>query len=181
MKLKKADKSVEDLKGKVIIFEKPFSTSSYLLPKAALMKQGLKLTEKETVEDPVSADEIGYVFSYDEETAMMWILRKRASSGALYSEEMKELAKDRINELEVLLETVDVPRHMLSHRSDLDPELVLAVEKILINMDKDEKGIKILKNFSKTTKFDRFPGGIEENLRLVEELVDFVEQELSGK
>jgi phosphonate transport system substrate-binding protein len=171
--------TIEDLRGKIVAFEESFSTSSYFLPKATLMKEGLTLTEKKDFLSSVSSNEVGYVFSGDDETTMVWVLRKMISGGALHSTDFKQLAKDGISELKILTETINVPRQVVSHRADLNPELVAAIEKVLLNMDKDEEGKKVLKIFERTAKFDKFDKGAEETLRPIENLVDFIEKDLS--
>lgn len=171
--------TIEDLKGKIVAFEESFSTSSYFLPKATLMKEGLTLAEKKDFMSSVSSNEVGYVFSGDDETTMVWVLRKRVSGGALHSTDFEQLAKDGISELKILTETINVPRQVVSHRADLNPELVAAIEKVLLNMDKEEEGKKVLKGFEKTAKFDRFDNGAEEFLRPIKNLVAFIEKDLS--
>jgi len=171
--------TIEDLKGKIVAFEESFSTSSYFLPKATLMKEGLTLTEKKDFLSSVSSNKVGYVFSGDDETTMVWVLRKIISGGALHSTDFEQLAKDGISELKILTETINVPRQVVSHRADLNPELVAAIEKVLLNMDKDEEGGKVLKGFEKTVRFDKFDKGAEEALRPIENLVDFIEKDIS--
>ncbi len=57
--------SIEDLRGHVIAFGEPFSTSSFLLPKASLVERGLQLERYEDPAADVPDDVIGYVFSND--------------------------------------------------------------------------------------------------------------------
>lgn len=170
--------TMEDLKGKIVAFEEPFSTSSYFLPKATLMKEGLALTEKKDFLSSVSSNEVGYVFSNDDENTMVWVLRKKVSAGALNNLKFEQMAKDGISKLKVLTNSINVPRHVVSHRADLNPELVAAIEKVLLNMDKDEEGKKVLKDFEKTAKFDRFDKGTEEFFEPIENLVNFIEKDL---
>jgi ABC-type phosphate/phosphonate transport system substrate-binding protein len=47
-----------------------------------------------------------------------------------------------------------VPRHVVSHRSELEPALVDKIKNILLNMDKDPEGIKILRNFENSIKYE---------------------------
>lgn len=54
---------LEDLRGKMIAFEDPGSTSGYFLPKVLLLKKGFKLTEKPRPDANVGPKEIGYVFA----------------------------------------------------------------------------------------------------------------------
>ena len=54
---------LEDLRGKIIAFEDPGSTSGYLLPKLFLLKKGFSVVEKPSRDAKVSAKEIGYIFA----------------------------------------------------------------------------------------------------------------------
>ena len=49
---------LEDLKGKVIAFEDPYSTSSYFLPKSILTGAGIKMTQKTNFASSVAPDEV---------------------------------------------------------------------------------------------------------------------------
>lgn len=171
--------TIEDLRGEIVAFEESFSTSSYFLPKALLKKEGLILTEKKDFLSSVSAAEVGYVFSNDDENTMVWVLRKKVSAGALSNLKFEQLAKDGISKLKILAESINVPRHVVSHRAGLNTELVAAIEKVLLNMDKDEEGKKVLKIFERTARFDKFDKDAEENLKVVEDLVYLVTEELS--
>src|SRR5262245_215864 len=51
---------LEDLRGKMIAFEDPGSTSGYFLPKLFLLKKGFAVIEKTNPGAKVSAGEIGY-------------------------------------------------------------------------------------------------------------------------
>jgi len=170
--------TVQDLKGKMVAFDERFSTSGYLLPKATLKKAGLTLTEYANPAAKVSSNHVGYVFTNDEENTMFWVLRKRVAAGVLSDGDFTELAKERIGELKVLLRTVTVPRHVVSHRADLSPGLLAAVEDVLVNMDRDAEGRQALARFQKTTKFDRFPQGAEAAFQPIRELVRLIETDL---
>src|SRR5262245_26222185 len=52
-----------DLRGKIIAFEDPGSTSGYFLPKLFLLQKGFSLAEKANTASKVSTREIGYVFA----------------------------------------------------------------------------------------------------------------------
>ncbi|MFH1771766.1 MAG: phosphate/phosphite/phosphonate ABC transporter substrate-binding protein [Candidatus Omnitrophota bacterium] len=170
--------SFTDLKGKIIGFEEPYSTSAYFLPKATLMKKGLNLVEKQNSFDEVSPDEAGYLFSWDDETTMVWVLRGKVSAGAISSQKFIVYAKGGMDELKIIEESVVVPRQVVCHRQDLNLELVNATTKILLEMNRDKEGREILKNFEDTTKFDNFPKGAAEALSPISELLSFIEREL---
>lgn len=72
-----------DLRGRIISFEEPFSTSGYFVPKAIMLQQGLRMTPKKDPSGAIGPGEIGYVFSYGDETTMVWVLKGMASAGAM--------------------------------------------------------------------------------------------------
>ena len=54
---------LEQLRGKMIAFEDPGSTSGYFLPKVLLLKKGFRLSEKPGLDAKIGPQEIGYVFA----------------------------------------------------------------------------------------------------------------------
>lgn len=172
--LTKSDSGItrlKDLLGKTIAFEDPGSTSGYLLPKAFLTKRGFKLAEKSSFVDPVSSQEIGYVFSHgSEKNIINWVLLRKVSAGALNSSDFGRLGEKRKSEFSILAETEKLPRHLLSVRRDLDSALVQRLKEILLTMHQDEVGQKALRKAEKTTKFDLLPGGEEMVYQQIREL-----------
>src|SRR4030095_7670970 len=59
--------SIEQLPGHMVVMDTPYSTSGFVLPSVYLLEHGLTLTGKKSSSDPVESDEIGFVFSYDDE------------------------------------------------------------------------------------------------------------------
>ena len=57
--------SAEDLLGKLVAFEEPFSTSGFVLPAGTLIQRGFTLRQVSGPDAPVASDEIGYFFSGD--------------------------------------------------------------------------------------------------------------------
>ncbi len=166
--------SIQELNGKMISFEEPFSTSSSLLPRSSLLQAGILLEEKESFMDLVPEEKLGYVNSYDDETTMMWVLRNKVDAGALSMKNFKELAKKRADELKIIFETISVPRQVVAYRKDLDPNIVLAVKEVLLNAHMSKDGQSILKGFEKTAKFDEFPKGDQDYFLPIQELSEYL-------
>ena len=59
--------SIDELPGHMVAMDAPYSTSGFVLPSVHLMENGLSLTGKKGTGEPVGTDEIGFVFSYDDE------------------------------------------------------------------------------------------------------------------
>jgi len=155
---------LEDLLGKIIVFEDPGSTSAYLLPKVLLINKGFMVAEKSSFEATVSPKEIGYLFAGSERNIVTWVLSKKAAAGAFSNDDLAKLDEKRKAEFFILAETKMFPRHLLSVRKDLDPVLVKRLQDILLSMHQDEQGRRILQKTDNTTQFDLLPGG-EEGVR----------------
>lgn len=150
---------LEDLLGKIIVFEDPGSTSAYLLPKVLLLNKGFMVTEKSSFEATVSPKEIGYLFAGSERNIVTWVLSKKAAAGAFSNDDLAKLDEKRKAEFFILAETEMFPRHLLSVRKDLDPALVKRLQETLLSMHQDEQGRRILQRTDNTTQFDLLPGG----------------------
>jgi len=170
--------SLEDLTGNVIAFGEPFSTSGFLMPRAALASAGLYLVNYQDAAASVPSDRIAYVFSNDAENTMFWVLKKKVVAGAVNEDYFEGLAGSRIDDLRIIHTTDAVPRNLLCVRGSLDPEVVTALEELLLGLDRDERGRSVLEEFEGTSKFDRFPGGSEKHLAGIMELLPFVEEDL---
>ena len=170
--------SLDDLAGKIIAFGEPFSTSGYLMPKAALSSAGLKFVHYEDLAATIPSDRVGYIFSNDAENTMFWVIKKKVVAGAVNAEYFEALAGDRIGELRILHTSEPVPRNVVCVRNSLDPKVVRAVEDVLLGMHLSEDGRATLEEFEETTKFDRFPGGIERNLADIMRLLPHVQEDL---
>jgi phosphonate transport system substrate-binding protein len=149
--------TLDDFKGKTIAFQDPESTSGYLLPKAHLVQRGYEVSYKEP--DKILPDEsISYVFTGDDENTAFWITEGKADIGAVSNIDLHDDAPEAIrDQLRVVDRTIDVPRHIVSHRSGMDPVLADRIKQILLDMDEDPKGILILEEFKNTKKYDEIP------------------------
>jgi phosphonate transport system substrate-binding protein len=152
-------KRLEDLRGKIIAFEDPGSTSGYFLPKFFLSRRGFKLSEKTPIEAKVSPGEVGYIFAYSQNKLVDLVLTKQVAAGAFSNDDYATLDERKKSDITILAETDKLPRHLVSVRRDLAPVLANRLEKILLSMDQDPEGRLILQRTDGTTKFDALPGG----------------------
>jgi phosphonate transport system substrate-binding protein len=152
---------LQDLRGKIIAFEDPESTSGYFLPKLFLQRSGFKLVEAAGPSAAVAQTEVGYVFAKDQQTLIEWILGKRVAAGALSDDDYESLEETRKSRLNVLAQTELLPRHLVSVRKDLPAEMTERLNRVLRAMHENPEGQKILAQTDGTTKFDLLPGGEE--------------------
>ncbi|HEY2921090.1 MAG TPA: phosphate/phosphite/phosphonate ABC transporter substrate-binding protein [Candidatus Binatia bacterium] len=150
---------LEDLKGKVFVFEDPESTSGHFLPKSFLTRKGFKFTDKRRFDPYASPTNIGYLFAYSQEKLVDWVLTKKAAAGAFSDDDFARLGEKKRSDLTILAQTEPLPRHFISVRKDFAPELVDRLEKILLSMHENDQGRRILKKTDDTTKFDLLPEG----------------------
>jgi phosphonate transport system substrate-binding protein len=166
--------SLEDLKGKKIVFEEEFSTSGFMLPMAYLVEAGLKPVLLAGPDDPVGADEVGYVFALEDSNIVEWVTRGRVDAGVNDNQKYPEFAAASPVELRILLETEDVPRQLAVVNGALDPALIEAIKALLIGLDDVPDNAPILEAL-KTSQFDDFPEGIDAALARMQELYNSVQ------
>jgi len=161
-----------DLKGKMIALEEPFSSSGYFIPKLVLFQAGLKPTPKTDSSEAVGPGEVGYVFSGDDESTMVWLLRGKVMAGATDDRTFLKEARGNMGSLRILHKSSPFPRHIVSHRADLSPQLVTRIREVLLKMDQSEEGKKALRGFELTTKFDEIPAEAMASLLKAGRLID---------
>jgi phosphonate transport system substrate-binding protein len=171
-------KTLNDFAGKIIAFEAPESTSGYLLPKAYLIQKGFKLVGEPTKNSSNDDDNniIRYVFAREDQNIPLWVVEGKADIGVISNVDFEQEVYESIkSQLKIIDRTIDVPRHVVSHRSEMEPALVQKIKDVLLNMDKDPGGIEILRNFDNSTRYeeinkkDQLFGPINNMLRLLEQ------------
>jgi phosphonate transport system substrate-binding protein len=155
---------LDDLRGKIIVFENPKSTSGYFLPKFFLQRNGFKLSEKSRLDVGATPAEIGYIFALSQEKLVNLVLTNQAAGGAFSDDDYAKLDDKAKAEIGVLAQTERLPRYLVSIRKDMPPPVVDRLRAILLAMSDDDEGRKILQKTGETTKFDMLPEG-EEGMR----------------
>lgn len=153
--------SLQDLPGHMVAMDAPYSTSGFMLPAVEMVENGLNPVGKRGYGESVRPDEVGFVFSYDDENTLQWVLSGLVSAGVTddYNFDVafpKEVTRDLV----VLARTESTPRQVVLARDGLEPELLEAIKQTLANIHTDEDGQAALEAFQ-TTRFDEFPEGIE--------------------
>lgn len=165
---------LEDLRGKIIAFEDPDSTSGYYLPKLYLQRRGLKLVNKSRFDPHGAPTDVGYIFAGTQERLIEMVFTNQVAAGAFSDDDAAALEESKRSGLRVLGQTAPLPRHLLSIRADLDPALADRLERVLLSMHENDQGRRILTQADNTTKFDKLPGGEAEiRRRLLETFYAF--------
>lgn len=140
--------TLADFAGKTIAFEDAGSTSGYLLPKAYLIQNGLNVSQSS------GKNNIRYAFSGEDENTPLWVVEGTSDIGAISNLNFQDLPDSIKVNLRIIDRTIDVPRYVVSHRSGMEPAMVERVKQILMNMDRDPQGVKIMKDLQNTAKYD---------------------------
>jgi phosphonate transport system substrate-binding protein len=151
---------LQDLRGKIIAFEDPESTSGYFLPKFFLQRNGFKLSQVPAENAKVPMTEVGYLFGKTQDNLIELVLSKQVAAGALSDDDYAALDNQKKANLNILAQTELLPRHLVSVRKNLAPELIQRLGRVLQSMNEDDEGRKILRSID-TTQFDVLPGGEE--------------------
>lgn len=153
--------SLEDLPGHMVAMDAPYSTSGFMLPAVTMVESGLILIGKRGQGVAVADDEVGFIFSYDDENTLQWVLSGLVAAGVTddYNFDVA-FPEEATQKLVVLARTESTPRQVVVARPGLEPELLEAIKLILTSIDEDEAGQAPLEAFQ-TTQFDEFPEGIE--------------------
>jgi phosphonate transport system substrate-binding protein len=170
----------KDFVGKTIAFEAPESTSGYLLPKAHLLQKGFGLVGESaesylggfggidetsyssSSKPPYNNTNYGngsaaikYVFAREDQNIPLWVIEGKVDIGVVSNIDLEQQTSKAIrSQLKVVERTIDVPRFVVSHRSEVAPSLVEKITHILLDMDKNPENIKILNKFDNTTKYE---------------------------
>lgn len=174
-------KSLHDLTGKKLAVEDRGSTSGYLLPISSILKENISVTEIASPREEASANMVAFAMARQEVNISNMIYRNIMDAGVLSN--LDWLEKDRVNskmkeELVIFHRTQDVPRALELVRSNLAPEIKLALKEVLLNADKDPEGKAALKAYKKTKKFTELTNSEQEDMKNVRRLSEFLSNEL---
>lgn len=138
---------LEDLVGKVITFEDPESTSSYVLPRRLLTNAGLQVVESA---EPVPG-KVAYYFSRGDDNVLAHVKLGRADAGGMDRGAVAKHPQFRA----LAPESGYVPRHVLLARDGVDYG---QLKEALLRMAADPSASGVLEAAETPTGFSAFNG-----------------------
>ena len=128
--------SLEDLKGKVMCWVEPSSTSGYIIPRIMLMANGIQDSDfAQTVEAGSHNNVVAAVYNGD------------CDAGATYSDARSSIEEDYPDVKDVvavLATTVDIPNDNVAFSKDLDADVRAKIVAALLEIAQSEEGVAAL-------------------------------------
>lgn len=161
--------TLDDLKGKVIAFEEPHSTSASILPRMLLDEKKIKTFHMKSP-GTKKPDAVNYIYGTDGNSVNV-LMTGRVDAATTVTREIERLKPEVRDALKVIAKTTSVPRQLIAVRKDLDPKIVKAMKDILTAMDSDPEGKGVLKRQQNTSKIDEIPSGSLDQLKHINRYV----------
>ncbi|MCX7555528.1 phosphate/phosphite/phosphonate ABC transporter substrate-binding protein [Xanthomonadaceae bacterium JHOS43] len=173
--------SLQDLKGRGIAFQNPYSTSSYVMPAAEMLRAGLELDVLLSPLDRAAPGRVGYVFARSESNVSTWVQKRLLDAGAFSSLDWERLGKrlpQAQADMEIFHETASVSRAIEVIAPDLDPRVREQLRKVLLEADKDPAAHEALGRFFDTRRFVPLDAHTERGLNRLRADLDLVRERL---
>lgn len=179
--------SLDDLKGRTIVFEDRESTSGYFLPASLLINRGYELVELSSLSETAPHDKIGYVFAKEilntanEISISSWVFRGVVDAGAFSSvnwNEDEDLPDQFRKRLTILHESLPFPRGIMLIRPGMSAPLKAAIKELLLTAEQSDTGTAALRRYQKTRRFDELNANARQAIRLAAKLRDLTEAKL---
>ncbi|MGF1492074.1 MAG: phosphate/phosphite/phosphonate ABC transporter substrate-binding protein [Microcoleaceae cyanobacterium] len=149
--------SLEELKGEKIAFADSISTLGFRLPALHLKEAELKLVPRNSIQEAVPAEEVGYLFSKDDQNSVQWVMSRRVNGAAISGENFQQLPASSREQMVVLARTDKLPQAFVLSRPNLDTTLLESVRQVLLQINQAEAGRAALETFDQATTFDVSP------------------------
>ncbi len=153
-------RSLEDLRGRVIAFDDPDSTTGHLLPRAMLLARGLTLEVLKRSVDPVDPGKVGAVFTMSDKASILSLFEGRVAAVATDPLYVSKIEEERPGSVRSIAHSITVPRHVVMRSATLPEHWTVRIAEILTTMHDSPEGRDVL-TVSRTGRFDAFPDGIE--------------------
>ncbi len=168
--------SLQDLAGRSVAFQSPYSTSAYYLPAVQLLEEGESLELLLSPMDKPAPDRVGYVFARTELNVTTWVHKRLVDAGVLSNLDWVNPARMPpafVQDFRVVGRSGDVPRALMLARRGLDPKVEARLREVLMAAAQDPDAGDALRRFIDTVRF--VPIG-EEDRRALEHLANGVQR-----
>lgn len=169
--------SLADLKGRSIAFQNAYSTSSYVLPAAELLRSGLDLDVLLSPLDRAAPGRVGYVFARSESNVSTWVQKRLVDAGAFSDLDWERLGQRMPHaheDMVIFHQTQSVPRAIEVVAPDLDPRVRERLRQVLLEAGDDPAAREALTLFFNTRRFVPLDAEAESGLERLRTDLDLV-------
>lgn len=152
-----AIRTLDDLKGRILVLQALRSTSAFAIPKAELERVGLSLVASDAPR--ARPEDVRYVLADAEINQAVWVLHGKGAAGAFNEGDWERLPQRVRSQLRIFHETAPLLRGLLSFRSTLAPEIRAKTEAALLGLEEDEAGRAALAHAQGVTRLERLTAG----------------------
>ncbi len=149
-------RSIADLRGHSVAFQRPTSTSAYFVPAIELLDRGLSLEILLSPDDRIESGAVGYMFAWSELNISTWVHKGLADVGVMSNLDWgnpRRMPPAFRNDLVVIAESEEYPRAIEMVRGDLDSRVEARLREVLIDAAGDPEAGDALLRFFGTTRF----------------------------
>ena len=164
---------VSDLVGRTVAFERPGSTSAYMIPRAEIVAAGLRLSELPAPKMRPAAGTVGYVFAGSENNLVVWVHRGLVDAGAFSDidwEQSDDMPPELKDDFEIFFWSAPLPRALVVLRPGLPSDLGDAVSQALLAAPTDPTGAAALKA-KRVARYDELTGQAAEGVAAARRLI----------
>jgi phosphonate transport system substrate-binding protein len=149
-------RSLADLRGHSVAFQRPTSTSAYFLPATNLLERGYSLELLLSPTDRLDSSVVGYVFARSELNIATWVHKRLVDVGVMSNldwDNPRRVPTAFRRDLRVIGQTGAIPRALELVRGDLDPRIEARLRQVLRDAAHDPAARDALEGFFQTTRF----------------------------
>ncbi|WP_425497242.1 phosphate/phosphite/phosphonate ABC transporter substrate-binding protein [Luteimonas flava] len=148
--------SLDDLRGRSIVFQNRQSTSAYFVPATEMLARGMKLEILLSPRDQPEPDSVGYLFARSELNMSSWVHKHLVDAGAMSNldwDSDRRVPPSFKRDFVIFRESAPFPRAIEIVRGDLDARVTARLREVLIEASQDPAAVDALREFFRTTAF----------------------------
>lgn len=179
----RADSGIDrlaELRGRVVSFQNPMSTSAYFVPAGELMGAGLRLVIQASPLERPPTQFIGYAFAQSESNQLTWVRKGLVDAGAFSDQDWEELVVGNpalVEGLRIIHRSAAFPRALELVRPDMPAALKRRLRALLLAAHTDPAAAPALRAYQRTERFAEIDA---EAARMLAELRQSVRRVQSG-
>jgi phosphonate transport system substrate-binding protein len=149
-------RTLQDLRGRSVAFQSPYSTSAYYLPAAMLLEAGPHMELLLSPMDRAPPASVGYLFARTELNITTWVHKRLVDAGVLSNLDWanpRRLPPSFARDFRIVAETAEAPRALVLTRAGMAPDVESRLREVLLEASTDPDAGEVLRRFIATSRF----------------------------